>query len=367
LLIFILLVVSGNPEGRQSKYLVFIFAIFITFIWYKNINYAFLKKMLFVIITLMLFFLMQAHLLGYTSWLGNINLFFKIFLAGLVFWGNGKNIIFRFYNTIFYISFLSLILMSLDLIGIMKFLPYTYTEDDRYYYFFYQTRPDFMRNSGMFWEPGVFSNFLILAITLILPYYKIINKFKLLVILIALISTFSTSGYILLFFILLYKIFKVNITSIFVSSIFVLFFLFLYTSTPFLGEKINEQSDIALSADGEMNYTRLGQMLFDLHYIEKHPFLGNGMHIKTRYADHPMFQDENYEVGHGNGFSQFVVSFGIVFVFFYFVIIARNVNMLYQKDFRFTAFFILIIVLSLQNEPMMTYSFYWGFLFLGKS
>jgi len=91
------------------------------------------------------------------------------------------------------------------------------------------------------------------------------------------------------------------------------------------------------------------------------------MHIKTRYADHPMFQDENYEVGHGNGFSQFVVSFGIVFVFFYFVIIARNVNMLYQKDFRFTAFFILIIVLSLQNEPMMTYSFYWGFLFLGKS
>ena len=162
----------------------------------------------------------------------------------------------------------------------------------------------------------------------------------------------------------MYKTISFNIRNIFWAVLISASFYLIYSATPFLSDKIAEQSELALSAEGEMNYTRLGQLLFDLHYIEKHPLIGNGMHVKTRYSDHPVFQDEDYEVGHGNGFSQFIVSFGLPFVILYFVLVARNVSYLISNNFRYSLFFVFIIILSLQNEPMMTYPFYWGFLFL---
>ena len=363
-LLFLLLSVSGNPEGRQSKYIALVLLIIISIFYYKFYSHEFVKKISSVFFLLFLLFFIQQYILGFTSWLGNINLLVKILLAGLIFTINKGDFTFNYFNVMFYISLLSLFLMGLDLFGVIDLLPYTYSEDDRFYYFFYQTRPDFLRNSGMFWEPGVFSNYLILSIALILPQLKRINKFRLFVIIATIISTFSTSGFLILFIIFFYKMIKLNLFNILSTLVLSFIFYNIYISSPFLNEKITEQNDIALSAEGEMNYTRLGQLLFDLHYIEKHPLIGNGMHVKTRYSDHPIFQDETYEVGHGNGFSQFIVSFGILFVIFYFVSIARNVRFFQNNKFGYSLFFVLIIILSLQNEPMMTYPFYWGFLFL---
>lgn len=363
-LLFLLLSVSGNPEGRQSKYIALVLLIIISIFYYKFYSREFVKKIISVFFILILLFFIQQYILGFTSWLGNINLLIKILLAGLIFRINKGDFAFNYFNVMFYISLLSLFLMGLDLFGVIEFLPHTYIEDDRVYYFFYQTRPDFFRNSGMFWEPGVFSNYLILCIALILPQSKRISKFRLFVIIATIISTFSTSGYLILFLLFFYKMIKLNLFNILSTFVISFFFYLIYISSPFLNEKITEQNDIALNAEGDMNYTRLGQLLFDLHYIEKHPLIGNGMHVKTRYSDHPIFQDETFEVGHGNGFSQFIVSFGVLFAIFYFVLVARNVWFFQNNKFGYSLFFILMIILSLQNEPMMTYPFYWGFLFL---
>jgi hypothetical protein len=364
--ILLLLVSSGNPEGRQTKYISLFFLLIISLFYYRYITKEFFKKVFPVIAIIIILFVVQERVLWFTSWLGNFNLCVKIFFAALVIEINREKFIINYFNVIYVISFLSLILMFFDLVGIIKYLPHTYTVDNRFYYFVYQTRPDFLRNSGMFWEPGVFSNYLILAILFVLPCLKDINKFKFFIIVFTVVTTFSTSGYIILFTIFLFKTISFNISNIILGILISASFYLIYNATPFLSDKISEQSELALSAEGEMNYTRLGQLLFDLHYIEKHPFLGNGMHVKTRYSDHPVFQDEDFEVGHGNGFSQFIVSFGCVFVIFYFVSVAKSVSFLYKNNFGYSFFFIFIVILSLQNEPMMTYPFYWGFLFLSE-
>ena len=363
LFIFVLLVSSGNPEGRQTKFISLFFLLIIFLFYSKYLTNFFFKKVFPVIGIITILFVVQEKTLGFTSWLGNLNLFVKIIFAALVVHINREKFNLNYFNVIYVISVLSLLLMFFDVVGIIKFLPHTYSEDDRFYYFFYQTRPDFLRNSGMFWEPGVYSNYLILAILLVLPSFKDVNKFRFYIIVFTVLSTLSTSGYIILFILFLYKTISFNIRNIIWAVLISASFYLIYNATPFLSDKIAEQSELALSAEGEMNYTRLGQLLFDLHYIEKHPLIGNGMHVKTRYSDHPVFQDEDYEVGHGNGFSQFIVSFGLPFVILYFVLVARNVSYRISNNFRYSFFFVFMSILSLQNEPMMTYPFYWGFLF----
>lgn len=58
------------------------------------------------------------------------------------------------------------------------------------------------RNPGIFREPGVFSIYITLSLMLGLYFFKNISKFKLLILLTALITTYSTSGYLVSFFLL---------------------------------------------------------------------------------------------------------------------------------------------------------------------
>ena len=97
-----------------------------------------------------------------------------------------------------------------------------------------------------------------------------------------------------------------------------------YYSFNFLSNKIDRQTVQSLSMDGEYSSNRLGSLLFDSHYIKKHPLVGNGLHEKTRYADHM----EVYKMissgelaNTGNGFSESIVKFGFVFwvIFIYFL------------------------------------------------
>jgi hypothetical protein len=173
---------------------------------------------------------------------------------------------------------------------------------------------DWWRNAGMMWEPGAFQGIINLAL-LLTPTEKLLRgegRTKTFVLIAALLTTFSTTGYLVFFMIAVYKILtyrvSLGVRAPVVLVVVVGAFLAI-TTAPFLGQKIAEQLAES-SADNKFSPDRFGALLFDVHYIVKHPLIGNGMIDQTRWADDPQLQGE--DLGHGNGLSNFVATFGFL-------------------------------------------------------
>jgi hypothetical protein len=167
----------------------------------------------------------------------------------------------------------------------------------------------------------------------------------------AIISTFSTTGYIVfLIYIGTILLRPTSVKSLLFSFpvlVLVVVSSFIgFTKLEFLGGKIESQAVGAQEANGEFGNSRFQSLVFDTHYIIKHPLIGNGLHQKTRYADHPWLHDQ--VLGHGNGFSNFLASFGVPMFFVMGYLIVR-----YARTHGTTT--LAIIVLMLQGEQLMNY------------
>ena len=92
-----------------------------------------------------------------------------------------------------------------------------------------------------------------------------------------------------------------------------------YSNLDFMSSKIEEQTERSLEMQGDFSNTRIGSLLFDLHYIKKHPIVGNGLNERTRYADHPFLWGNS--LGHGNAFSNYAAQMGVVALIVYFVLL----------------------------------------------
>ena len=174
--------------------------------------------------------------------------------------------------------------------------------------------PEWWRNSGPMWEPGAYQGVINLAL-LLAPTDQLVGKrhrLRLLVLFVALLTTFSTTGYVVLFLVALYKIVRSGAGSALklpLAMLVVSVAVFAFFNAEFLGQKIAEQ---VANAENQEDFTpdRFGALLFDLYYIEKSPWVGNGFHESTRFADHPYLQGE--ALGHGNGLSNFTASLGLI-------------------------------------------------------
>ena len=127
------------------------------------------------------------------------------------------------------------------------------------------------RNSGPFWEPGMFAVFINIALCLNIIKSKCINKTSCIFI-IASISTLSTSSAIMTICIISYYLFfinKVRISSIiyfFIVGVVVIIFL----ESDFGLEKI--QHDIS----NETSYSRFGAIAYHMELIQKYFWFGQG-------------------------------------------------------------------------------------------
>lgn len=142
------------------------------------------------------------------------------------------------------------------------------------------------RNSGFMWEPGAYA-----AILIFFLYYRLfINNFKVdikvIIILIALFTTFSTAGYLALFvFIICYFTYhRKAIFPILLLPFAVIYGIYYYHSTDFLNDKIERYIDIGTasweeeSVDGEryMRMSRLGIFVASVEGAIYRP-LGSGV------------------------------------------------------------------------------------------
>ena len=199
-----------------------------------------------------------------------------------------------------------------------------------------------LRNAGMFWEPGSFQGFLNMALffSMIIPTQKYM-KIKLLLIVAAILTTFSTTGYIALAFVAVLYVAnnkRIGMSSkIFMITLLVLGAFIAYSSLSFLEQKIVENAN---SAEG-------GRITGYIQWLNNYTdslFLGRS-YIST--------SDNELVFSGGNGFISHLVYIGIFGVIYYYSTIYSRMKKQTGKGFAFL--FLLFLALIYQGEGFITH------------
>jgi hypothetical protein len=378
-LVFILLFFSGSPMLDLAGKFSFLYAIIISIALIKGKFengkhfYLFLLK---ILIVLAIIFLLQFIEFDFISMLGVLNFVVKILLGAIIINHLGYKFPLLFFKVV---SFLSIVaVFGFLLFNVLKVpLPGIDYGAHNSIIVYAVTAEHPTRNEGMFWEPGAFAG--IITLCLALNFQNLADLWKtsrisIIMIIMALISTQSTTGYIVGFVIFavgfLIRADRV-IAIIFLPLIFA-GAVFVYTTTTFLDEKINQQYEVAMAASRtekiKFSNTRFGSLIFNLHYIKKEPFIGNGLHEKTRYADHPVLIhliESGENLGDGNGFANIVACMGIPFVLGYFTLIFLAMKKM--TDMISAVGLVLVVFFNLQGEQWLFTPIYMAlpFLFIG--
>ena len=168
------------------------------------------------------------------------------------------------------------------------------------------------RNCGAFWEPGAYAGFLIIAMIFHYLENRTITDKKSIVLLLALLSTVSTTGIIALgFFLVMFlgnkvaPLYKLILVPSIIAAIIIAF-----TTLDFLGDKITSQLDVASTHHN----TRFKSAVLDLRDFAENPVLGLGRDPKTRFKGitNPILTHRT------NGLSNYLVTYGIFIFLFYF-------------------------------------------------
>jgi len=177
-----------------------------------------------------------------------------------------------------------------------------------------------LRNCGFAWEPGGFSNFLIVAIIINLARNKFNYKknTNLWVLLLTFITTFSTTGFLAFGFVMLWFFYNSNIKKKMI--LFPIFFaLTIYSSTlSFMTEKIENLSSNPQAILDEVAHRsyitgnsysigRFAGFLMNLKDFKEHPVIGYGGHSEETWQ-----QKNNISVASINGLGRWLAMFGSI-------------------------------------------------------
>lgn len=210
----------------------------------------------------------------------------------------------------------------------------------------------FYRNSGPFWEPGLYVVFLNIALFLNMFLEKRIISKTNLIFIINIITAFSTSGFIALILVLFFYVFlsknlplgyRIGLVLILTISIPAI------ASLSFMGEKIESQID-----DSDVSYSRFGAAVVHWNIMKDYPITGLPYDEKTysNYAD----------AISPNGITEIFIRYGIIvgLLFYLLLFVACRVIMklLGTTNNGFALFFIVVIVLF--GETIGTSPIYWA-------
>lgn len=367
-IVTLLVFLSGNPPFIDRYY--FAIAGFLSLLYLNvkgaNIN---IKGLWAYCAFYILLSLAQLLILGSVSYLGMTNFVLKIIFGVVVLRILGVRFRYAYLNILYFFSCISLVLFGLQLIGLS--LPVLWDNgkitNSIYVYSWTTDIETIPRNFGLFWEPGAYSAYLLLITLLYINNLGDLFKDsrfrkKIIVLFLALISTTSTTGFIILSIIVVYyyatKSNNYIKTICFYLPIAIIPMYFAFTQLDFMGEKLLAQFEIGNEINGDYATSRYGSLLFDKHYIEKHPFIGNGLDEKTRFADHPYLWGES--TGMGNGLTGFLANWGFLALLYYLVLVYKRLP--FKKRDRWI--FIFILLLQFNGEYLLNYPLYLAIPFL---
>lgn len=368
----LLVLFSGDPITRlMGKYALFVASMVVFATMYNKIKRDFYTFFSFIGLGVLTIFVFQYLVLGFVSWLGAFNYINTIFFGSLIIYLLAERFTYQFFMVMSYISIISLILyIPINLLSIkipgfvwgtnrITYIIYTFVKEHQY------------RNCGLFWEPGAFAGMLTLCMALNVKQLPILwkaHRSKVIAIVLALMLTQSTTGYVVFFLIgCYYMLFFVRDKSIAFTLLPLVLVagIVVYTNAAFLKDKVERQSEASLSlSQGEFSNTRFGSFIFDMHYIKQHPIIGNGFNEITRYKDNPELIQRaqmGLQLANGNGLSNYIACLGIPFVFIYLLLSFRAIT---KIDYKTGVLVTLVITLSLISEQWLDYPLFLGIMFI---
>ncbi len=366
IVVFLFLCVSGNPIFIYgSEWSSIIMAIAMLAICIAHRTFLFSKDLCLWIGGFLFLMTMQYLILPQVSIPANINFLFKLYLAFLVVGYLQSSMRYTYLRVMYWLALISLLFFSIQIV-----IGPVGVNFDRYKtLFLYNTIPTgsgLSRNSGMFWEPGAFQGYI-----MIVPLLYIINikylwnnyRKECVVLIITLISTQSTTGYIAFAILLAYILITSDLpfaTKYTLLLTVTLFIIGLFSYLSFLGDKISEEYAATMKLkEGELSWSRMGSFYLDYQNIIKHPIIGNGFLMEMRYGS----LGKHLE-GISNGFTGSINMFGLVAIICYYTCVLKKLfdNTLLQK-----IVFLLIIIILLNGEYYLSYPLFWSLLFIDYS
>jgi hypothetical protein len=376
--VFFLVAFSGNPIFTGMGYsqnlligytlLILIFTLFI-------IDLQTLKKILGIVIGLFTFIVLltflQKIILGFVSLPGVIKYAISIVLGltTIIYYKNKKiDFVDTFIKLIAFLALLSIPFWIVNQFTFLGIATESISRKSLLFYTSFRLIPGrlIVRNSGMFWEPGAFAGYLILALVFIAlknrkfeigPYKKEVFS-----IFIVLLTTVSTTGFVILGIILvIHSLQNYRWGKIVIVPVSFLIIYFAYYKLEFLQEKIEHQYANAVEMrENDVSNTRFGALKMDWQYIKAQPLIGNGLHVKTRYRFHPQVKGD---IGHGNGMSNFLASWGIPFFLFWIFCVFKFTIKTSRSIFTSLSA-VFVIILLLQGEPFLNFPLFLAFFIL---
>ena len=225
---------------------------------------------------------------------------------------------------------------------------------------------DVERNSGPFWEPGIYSLVLIIGIVLELLVKEKVNIVYILVFAGTIFSTLSTSGMILLICAIpLYFAKKKSRIPFYVSlalaGAIIWFFIYLGEPThdvPFFTKIFSKLFKGSTSAGSYK--TRIDSPFYGLDLFLKSKGLGYGPNIFDEQYELLRIRGNEVSIAQTSTYGWLIGSFGVVGVYF---VIASLVSLFwyfFKKNNLRTSIFVLGFVLVMLNcEPMYAFSIFW--------
>ncbi len=233
------------------------------------------------------------------------------------------------------------------------------------------------RNAGVFWEPGALSGYSLLALLLLVFLPESVRRQRLVatatVLSLAVLSTQSTAGYVVLPLVLLLLVMRhfsargggvVAIALAAVLPLLVATAIVAY-ELPFMREKIESQVQSVRAGEGEWELTRLGTLINDVADIRDRPLAGWGANPMVRPSQQSL--TETARMTQGNGFANWIVRFGLVgLAVFVFSLVAGLRR--YGHASRTEAWLAVgIVCLLLQGEAFLNYPLFLGLMFIAAT
>ena len=274
---------------QYSTIIVFLLLAFYHFIVKRKIEKSGYNQNIFLMFTVIALISMFVNGEQLTLYINQIAI---VFIAFYIVDNYNENRIAEIYvRTMVLISVISLLfLIWIKLFGIptpISMISTTATENECYNYviYFYPQLWDASlgRNRGVFWEPGLFATFIIIALVLEVLFAERISKLRVTILVITVISTFSTAGILLLIptaIVYIDRLSEKSKKQTFILMLLwaVLILMVLYKDT-LINALVSINSDIFGKLLGENNskVTRLGAPLLNWEIFLSHPIFGAGI------------------------------------------------------------------------------------------
>ena len=360
LVMFFVICISGNPLFiyAESKMLYVVSAALMIALCLIKGKKLTNNRFLFWMLCSCILFTLQNFTLTLTSVNADVNFILRLsiaFMAASFFGYRFREVYFKVMVAVcaisipFYILQLSGLSFGYEIRRYKSLIVYNFMQGDR--------------NPGMFWEPGAFQGFIMLVPLFYSDKLKQLwntHKKGCIIMLIALLTTKSTTAYLTLAsFIFLTILLNGKINPILKGvAVAAIIGVFTYAwSQDFMGEKImNEYEEAQTIEAGEVSWSRMGAMMVDINNIKRHPIIGNGFLMESRYG----ILGE-YMAGSGNGLTGAINMLGIPFILLYLIGIFTNLSNLSKAN---RLIFILSITMILFGEYMLNYVFFWSLLFI---